>query len=109
MAAPILLILGAGANIGTHVAKAFISKGYKVALTSRKAKPDADTEDTVNIAGDLSNPEVVPDIFAEVKKALGGWPSVVVYNGRRRTIFYAARLASTTSSRFLFFPSAVWS
>jgi NAD(P)-dependent dehydrogenase (short-subunit alcohol dehydrogenase family) len=77
---PVVLILGAGANIGQHVARAFAAKGYKVALTSRKANPSEDTPNEIHIAADLSNPSSVSDVFSKVKSSFDV-PSVVVYNG----------------------------
>jgi NAD(P)-dependent dehydrogenase (short-subunit alcohol dehydrogenase family) len=78
---PVILILGAGPNVGSHVAKAFASKGYKVALAARKAKEADNTPDQVNIPSDLSDPNSVVNAFSKVK-ALLGLPSVVVYNGK---------------------------
>lgn len=78
---PIILILGAGPNIGQHVARAFAAKSYKVALASRKIKEEDSTTDQVNISSDLSDPESVIGVFAKVKTLLG-LPSVVVYNGK---------------------------
>lgn len=75
---PILLILGYGSNVGKSVAQAFISKGYKVAVTSRKAKEE-DTENQLNISADLSDPKSIAEVFSQVKSKLG-FPSVVVYN-----------------------------
>ena len=77
---PVILILGAGPNIGQHVAQAFAAKGYKIALTSRKAK-DESTGEQLNISSDLSDPKSVVDVFSKVKETLG-LPSVVVYNGQ---------------------------
>ena len=77
---PVLLILGAGANVGAHVARSFAAKGYKVALASRSAKPDPSNPDQFNVASDLSDPSSVVDTFSKVKSSLGH-PSVVVYNG----------------------------
>ena len=78
---PIILILGAGANIGQHVAKAFSAKNYRVALSSRKAPAVKFTPDQVHIPSDLSDPESVTLVFSKVKELLGDVPSVVVYNG----------------------------
>ncbi|KAL5386421.1 hypothetical protein DPSP01_004146 [Paraphaeosphaeria sporulosa] len=75
----VILILGAGANIGQHVAQQFASQGYKVASTSRSAKSADNTSDAVHIVADLSDPESVAGIFSQVKASLGV-PSVVVYN-----------------------------
>ena len=77
---PIALILGAGPNVGHHVAQAFFTQGYKVALASRKANEAERTPTQVNIACDLSDIASVPGVFEKVKAALGT-PSVVVYNG----------------------------
>ncbi|KAJ5314752.1 uncharacterized protein N7443_001636 [Penicillium atrosanguineum] len=71
---PVLLILGAGSNVGASVAK-----GYKVALASRKAKEEDSSLNQLHIACDLSDPTSVPYIFAKIRKTLGV-PSVVVYN-----------------------------
>ena len=80
--APVLLILGAGPNIGASLAAKFASYGYKIALVSRSLKPGTSAKGYLNIVGDLSNPDVqhVPSIFKEVEEKLGT-PSVVVYNG----------------------------
>ena len=80
----VILILGSGANVGHHVTKAFIAKGYKVALTSRSAKEEGNSSDIINIAADLSDPDSVAQVFSKVKSSFG-IPSVVVYNGRSQT------------------------
>ncbi|OBT81244.1 hypothetical protein VE02_09700, partial [Pseudogymnoascus sp. 03VT05] len=76
---PIILILGAGPNIGQAVARLFASKGYKVALASRSQKETESTDNQLNITCDFSNSDDVVDAFAKVKKVFG-IPSVVVYN-----------------------------
>ncbi|KAJ9499551.1 hypothetical protein H2202_005134 [Exophiala xenobiotica] len=84
---PVVLILGAGPNIGHHVATTFLSHGYKVALASRTTKNhsnDADHKNQIYIAVDLSKPETIPAVFNTVKTQLGAPPSVVVYNGALR-------------------------
>lgn len=78
---PILLILGAGSNVGQSVAKEFASKGYRVALAARRLKEEDSTSQELHIPADLSNPSSVAEIFSKVKEKLGV-PSVVVYNGR---------------------------
>lgn len=80
MSSPVVLIFGAGSRVGQSVASAFAAKGYKVALNARSLQASDDTPDQVNIAGDLADPNTVPDVFAKVKAKLG-IPSVVVYNG----------------------------
>lgn len=80
----VVLILGAGANVGQHVARQFASQGYKVASISRSAKSSDNTSETVHIAADLSDPESIAGVFSQVKASLG-IPSVVVYNGKLLT------------------------
>jgi NAD(P)-dependent dehydrogenase (short-subunit alcohol dehydrogenase family) len=77
---PVILILGSGPNVGHHVARAFVAKGYKVALASRSVKEEDSNADQVHISTDLSNPHSVNGIFSKVEASLG-LPSVVVYNG----------------------------
>jgi NAD(P)-dependent dehydrogenase (short-subunit alcohol dehydrogenase family) len=81
MSSPIVLILGAGSNIGQATAKAFASQGYKVALASRSMKDAESTSDELHIPTDLSNSNAVIDAFAKVKSVYGP-PSVIVYNGK---------------------------
>ncbi|KFZ15722.1 hypothetical protein V501_02607 [Pseudogymnoascus sp. VKM F-4519 (FW-2642)] len=76
---PILLILGAGPNIGQSVARIFASKGYKVALASRSQKETDSTDNQLHIPCDFSSTDDVVNAFAKVKKVFGV-PSVVVYN-----------------------------
>lgn len=76
---PIILILGAGPNIGTHVSKGFASRGYRVALASRSSSNFGGDQD-LHIPVDLSNPENVPGVFGAVESKFGAPPSVVVYN-----------------------------
>ncbi|KAJ7099384.1 hypothetical protein B0H15DRAFT_944794 [Mycena belliarum] len=73
-------IIGAGANVGKHVAAAFKDKGYRVALASRN--PDVDAlkkEGYFPVTLDVQNIESVQGAFAAVNKELGP-PSVVVFN-----------------------------
>ena len=80
---PVVLILGAGANVGAHVARAFAAKGYRVASTSRTIRDQETTSNDgveLHLQSDLANPESVAGIFAKVLDQLGP-PSVVVYNG----------------------------
>lgn len=80
MASPIILILGAGPNIGQSVAKTFLSKGYKVALATRSAKETESTSTQLNIKSDFSVPSDVESAFEKTTSTFGT-PSVVVYNG----------------------------
>ncbi|PGG96403.1 hypothetical protein AJ79_09598 [Helicocarpus griseus UAMH5409] len=76
---PIVLIFGAGANVGMSVARTFASKGYKVALAARSLKEADSTDDQLNIRSDLSNTDSILNAFDRVKQVFG-IPSVVVYN-----------------------------
>lgn len=76
----VLLLLGAGANIGANVARAFAGKGYKVALASRTARPQGQEGADLHVQADLSEPNSVASVFEKVEQALGT-PTVVVYNG----------------------------
>jgi len=76
---PVILILGAGPNIGQAVARTFASKGYKVAVAARSLKEADSTDNQLNIKSDFANPDDVVHAFTRVKKELG-IPSVVVYN-----------------------------
>ena len=80
MSEPVLLIFGAGANVGLAVANKFKQEGYKVAAVSRTIKDDLKQVAHKTIASSLT-PEAVTDAFKEVEKDFGP-PNVVVYNGR---------------------------
>ncbi|RDW81860.1 hypothetical protein BP6252_02972 [Coleophoma cylindrospora] len=81
---PVILILGAGPNIGQTVGRTFASKGYKVALASRSLSEADSTDDQLNITSDFANPDDIVNAFAKVRKILG-IPSVVVYNAAALT------------------------
>lgn len=78
---PVVLILGAGSNIGHHVARAFSAKGYKVALASRRSREADNTPNQIHIPSDFSDPSSIANAFSKVKTLLGV-PSVVIYNGK---------------------------
>lgn len=80
---PVILILGAGPNIGQGVASIFASKGYKIAFAARSLEEADSTDSQLNIKSDFANPEDVVNAFTRTKKVLG-IPSVVVYNGKSR-------------------------
>lgn len=94
---PIVLILGAGSNVGHHVALAFAAKGYKVALSARKVKESDDTPDQIHIPSDLSNATSVETVFTKVKASFG-IPSVVVYNGGSLVGYYNQELLTEDTS-----------
>ena len=79
MSHPVVLIFGAGANVGLSLATRFKQEGYKVAAVSRTIKDDLKTVAHKTIASSVT-PDQVTEIFAEVEKDLGT-PSVVIYNG----------------------------
>lgn len=80
-ASKILLVLGAGKNIGQSLANGFKAAGYQVALVSRSAVDSQITpEGFLTIKGDLKNPASILAIFETVKSKLGGPPTTVVYN-----------------------------
>ncbi|KAF2731141.1 putative short chain type dehydrogenase [Polyplosphaeria fusca] len=76
---PIVLILGAGPNVGKAVAHKFAAKGYKVALAARSVKEADSTDTQLNIPSDFSKTDDVVNAFAKAKEVFG-IPSVVVYN-----------------------------
>lgn len=78
---PVILILGAGPNIGQAVARTFASKGYKVALASRSLVESDSTDNQLNIASDFAKSDDVVNAFKKVNQVFG-IPSVVVYNGK---------------------------
>lgn len=84
--APVILILGAGPNIGQEVARAFAAKGYKVACVSRSLKEGSSTANQLNITADMSDPKSVVDVFDKVKAAFG-IPSVVVHNCKNHSSY----------------------
>lgn len=98
MPPPVALILGAGANVGQAVARAFAAEGYKIALVARSPSKDTNSspEGYVHIRGDLADPSSVAGIFAQVKKELG-LPSVVVYNGESQAKPSGGRLQAASA------------
>ncbi|TVY51739.1 hypothetical protein LCER1_G008053 [Lachnellula cervina] len=80
----IILILGSGSNIGTHVSRAFVSKGYKVALAARSLSETDNTSSEIHIKADFSDPKAIVGAFSKTKELLG-IPSVVIYNAASAT------------------------
>ncbi|MCJ1396168.1 hypothetical protein MMC18_009057 [Xylographa bjoerkii] len=79
MSARIVLILGAGPNVGTSIASKFASEGWKVAAASRSPKDEIKKIAHHVIAADFADPEKISSLFAEVEAKLGT-PNVVIYN-----------------------------
>ena len=77
----IVLILGAGPNIGLNVARVFSSKGsYKTAIVSRNPKEELTKATDLSLQADFTDPKSIKAVFDEVRQKLGV-PSVVIYNG----------------------------
>jgi NAD(P)-dependent dehydrogenase (short-subunit alcohol dehydrogenase family) len=81
MTTPVILILGAGSNVGSNVARKFASNGYRVAMTSRSSPTSASKDDGYfHIQSDLVDPGSILSVFKSVEARLG-IPNVVVFNG----------------------------
>lgn len=80
MTTPIVLILGAGANVGSRLAHTFSKNGFKVALAARSGGALQETPRDLLIKADFSEPTSIKAVFDEVKEKIGT-PNVVVYNG----------------------------
>lgn len=80
MSSPVILVLGAGANVGLSIAKKFAAEGWKVAAVARTIKDEIKANSSLALSADLSDPESMIKIFNEVEAKLGT-PNVVVYNG----------------------------
>ena len=79
---PVVLVLGAGANIGAQLARNFAAKGYKVALAARRLHDETSAEGYLHIRSDFADPNSVTSAFEKAKQTFGP-PSVVIYNGLR--------------------------
>jgi len=79
LANKVVLITGAGTGIGKASALALLRDGYRVVLTGRRkemldqaiAEAGAAGERATAIAADVSNPESVRSLFAQVKQKFG--------------------------------------
>ena len=79
MRQPIVLIFGAGANVGLSIASKFKREGYEVVAVSRTIREELKKVSKKTFASSLL-PEEVLKIYEEVEKDLGT-PNVVIYNG----------------------------
>ncbi|KZT25031.1 putative short chain type dehydrogenase [Neolentinus lepideus HHB14362 ss-1] len=79
MSSPVLLVLGAGPNVGLAVARKFAKQGYKVALAARNPNDEVSKAADLVLKADFSDPSAVVSTFDKVKEKLG-IPTVVVYN-----------------------------
>ncbi|KAF2501713.1 hypothetical protein BU16DRAFT_577798 [Lophium mytilinum] len=79
MTKPILLVLGAGANIGAALTTKFSAAGYRIALAARSLSDGLSSAGHLNIKIDLTDPTAIPTAFSKVKKEFGT-PNIVIYN-----------------------------
>ncbi len=82
---PVVLLLGGGPNIGEAVVKHFSLQKFRIAVVSRKRTDGIGSNGVLNISADLSDPPVIPTIFAKVEKQWEA-PSIVIYNAAARTV-----------------------
>ena len=85
MSKPIAIIFGAGKNIGAATAKAFSSKGFRVAQAARSLDSSDNNDDSLHLKADLSQSGSVSNVFDSVRKTWGE-PSVIIYNGKSRAL-----------------------
>jgi len=78
MSSPILLVLGAGNNVGLRAASYFAKQGFRVAVVSRSISA-RDHPSYFTLNADLSDPRSVDTVFEQVRRKLGE-PNVVIYN-----------------------------
>ena len=76
----VLLVLGAGGNIGASVASLFAQNGYKIALAARRLQDGINEDGNLHIQADFSHADSVESAFDKVSAQFGP-PNVVVYNG----------------------------
>lgn len=79
MSKPIVLILGAGGNIGANLTSKFTTAGYSIALASRSRTDGLTSSGHLNIKVDLTDSSAIPSVFKKTKAAFGT-PNVVIYN-----------------------------
>lgn len=81
------LIVGAGAGLSASLARAFSGAGMKIGLAARNvSKLQALTVETGAVVHpcDVTQPDQVDALFAQISRDLGGAPDVVVYNPSAR-------------------------
>lgn len=81
----VALVLGAGPRVGAAVAQSLASKGYQVAIASRKGTGTKTEEGFLSLQADFAQPDSVPSLFEKVKAEFKAAPSVVVYNAASLT------------------------
>lgn len=80
MSAPVVLILGAGANTGASIAKKFTSESWKVAAVARTIRDEVKENSALQVSADFSDPGSVETAYKETEAKLGT-PNIVIYNG----------------------------
>lgn len=77
----VLLIFGAGPNVGIATVKKYSSAGYKVAAVSRHPSEELKKAADLTVPVDLKDPTQIEPLFEKVTRELGP-PHVVIYNGQ---------------------------
>ncbi|GKZ77787.1 hypothetical protein AnigIFM56816_000570 [Aspergillus niger] len=76
---PVVLVFGAGKNVGLSVTRKFSAEGWKVVTVSRNPSKELKGAADLTITADLTDPSSVDGIFDRVEREFGT-PHVVVYN-----------------------------
>ena len=82
---PLVLLLGAGANIGKAVVTKFVSSGFDVAAAARRLKDGQLSHGRWTFKIDLNRPNSVADLFSKAHYQIG-IPNVVIYNDNCLTL-----------------------
>ncbi|KAI8961017.1 hypothetical protein F5Y11DRAFT_348886 [Daldinia sp. FL1419] len=69
-APPILLFLGAGKKLGTHIPAVFAQAGYKIVVVARTPKEEFQKRGYYQVQADFNDPESIPDVFATVRRSV---------------------------------------
>ncbi|GKZ69463.1 hypothetical protein AnigIFM50267_004672 [Aspergillus niger] len=75
----VVLVFGAGKNVGLSVTRKFSAEGWKVVTVSRNPSKELEGAADLTITADLTDPSSVDGIFDRVEREFGT-PHVVVYN-----------------------------
>lgn len=106
MAHKILLLLGAGGNIGASTAALFRDNGYRVVSVARTIRPEVKAHSDLVLTADFSDPSSVQGIFTQTEKKIGV-PNVVIYN-REFWIRILKGSKKAGCSRLTFFAAFSW-
>ena len=77
----VVLIFGAGPNLGKAIASKFSASGYGVALAARSLSTGLASDGFLNVHADMSDPSAVPQVFQMTTDTFGP-PNIVIYNGK---------------------------